>query len=529
MGICGGFNGSTLWALGRALYQRKCSSEPAERASAAKSPLCWPAEQDLGAVAAVERARAGLARGAPGRRRRFLPRSPPRQPIRPAAGRSALAAGGADGPLAGLRLPLLVVVEKILGPEEPLPEQWPVAGTTGYDFLTPSTACSSIRPGLAETGRDLQPLHRPAARLPRGRLPVEAADPADVDGQRAAAAGPPAEPHLASGTAARATSRSTRCGLRCARSWPAFPSTAPTSGDGDVSERDRQFVCRAAAQAKRRNPAVDAAVFDFVRDVLLLEQPPDLDEAGRRERELFVGRFQQVTSPVMAKGIEDTAFYRYLPLLSLNEVGGDPARGAATRRTNSTARTWPGRPAGPARCWPPPRTIPSAAKTCGRRINVLSEIPHLWRTAVNRWARLNRRHRREVDGQPAPSRNDEYLFYQTLVGVWPLAPPDDEGRARAWPHRMQAYMEKATREAKVHTSWINPDAEYDAAVRDFVAAALDDQPKNRFLDEFRRFHQQVVDWGLYTRLVPSAPEADLAGRARHLPGPGALGLQPGGP
>ena len=125
-----------------------------------------------------------------------------------------------------------------------------------------------------------------------------------------------------------------------------FPVYRTYIREGYVSERDRQVVCRAVAQAKRRNPATNAAVFDFIRDVLLLEAPPELDEAGRRERELFVGRFQQVTSPVMAKGIEDTAFYRYFPLASLNEVGGDPARGADRRSKNSIARIWPGRPPG---------------------------------------------------------------------------------------------------------------------------------------------------------------------------------------
>ena len=95
---------------------------------------------------------------------------------------------------------------------------------------------------------------------------------------------------------------------------------------------------------------------------------------------------------------------------------------------------------------------------------------------MNRWARLNRRHRREVDGQPAPSRNDEYLFYQSLVGVWPLEPRGGKDLEELI-GRMQAYMEKATREAKVYTSWINPDSEYEAAVREFVAAALDDHPR----------------------------------------------------
>ena len=252
------------------------------------------------------------------------------------------------------------------------------------------------------------------------------------------------------------------------------------------------------AQAKRRNPATNAAVFDFIRDVLLLERPPDLDEAGRHERELFVGRVQQVTSPVMAKGIEDTAFYRYFPLASLNEVGGDPIRGATSieefHRHNLARQA----------AWPQSLICTTTHDTkrsedARARISVLSEIPHLWRKAVNRWARLNRRHHREVDGQPAPSRNDEYLFYQSLVGVWPLTPPQGKD-LRELAARMAAYMEKATREAKVHTSWINPDSEYDAAIREFVAAVLDDHPKNRFLAEFRRFHEQVVNWGLYSAL-----------------------------
>ena len=277
-----------------------------------------------------------------------------------------------------------------------------------------------------------------------------------------------------------------------------FPVYRTYIVEGNVSERDRQFIGRAVAQAKRRNPAIDAAVFDFIRGVLLRESPPEMDEAGRRERELFVGRFQQVTSPVMAKGIEDTAFYRYFPLASLNEVGGDPLRGATTieefhRQNVARQAQWP-------------RSLVSTtthdtkrSEDVRARISVLAEIPRAWRKAVNRWARLNRRHRREVDGQPAPSRNDEYLFYQTLVGIWPLVSPagkDLVGLA----DRLRAYMEKATHEAKVHTSWVNPDSEYDAAVREFVSAALAEHPKNRFLAEFDRFHQQVVNWGLYNAL-----------------------------
>ncbi len=277
-----------------------------------------------------------------------------------------------------------------------------------------------------------------------------------------------------------------------------FPVYRTYIHEGHVSERDRQFVGRAVAQAKRRNPNVNAAVFDFIRDVLLLQLPPPLDEADRQERELFVGRFQQATSPVMAKGIEDTAFYRYFPLASLNEVGGGPARGPTAledfhRQNLDRQARWP-------------RSLLASSthdvkrsEDTRARINVLSEVPHRWRTALNRWARLNRRHRREVDGLPAPSRNDEYLFYQSLLGVWPLSEPDRDASLQLT-QRMQAYMEKATREAKVNTNWINPNSSYDTAVREFIAAVLAVQAKNRFLGEFRRFHEQVVNWGLYSSL-----------------------------
>ena len=239
-------------------------------------------------------------------------------------------------------------------------------------------------------------------------------------------------------------------------------------------------------------------MFDFIRDVLLLEVPPHADESTRRERELFVGRFQQVTSPVMAKGIEDTAFYRYFPLASLNEVGGDPVEGP------TTVQEFHARNLARQAQWPRSLIATSTHDTkrsedARARINVLSEIPHQWRAAVNRWARINRRHHREADGQRAPSRNDEYLFYQSLIGVWPLEPPEGQTLADL-AARMSAYMEKATHEAKVHTSWISPDPEYDTGVREFVAAVLDPNPKNRFLAEFRRFHDQVVGWGLYNAL-----------------------------
>jgi (1->4)-alpha-D-glucan 1-alpha-D-glucosylmutase len=396
-----------------------------------------------------------------------------------------------------LALPLYVVVEKILAVDEPLPEQWLLAGTTGYDFLNAAGGLFVDPSGLAELANiysrfiDRRLDFREVAQQSK-LLIFHAAMSSDLQ-LLAHRLSRISERHRRSRDF---TLNTLRIALR--EILACFPVYRTYIREGCVSERDRRVICRAAAQAKRRNPATNAAVFDFIRDVLLLECPPELDEAGRHERELFVGRVQQATSPVMAKGVEDTAFYRYFPLASLNEVGGDPVRGVTTseefHRHNLARQA----------AWPQALVCTTThdskrSEDVRARIGVLSEIPPMWRKAVNRWARLNRRHHRQVDGQPAPSRSDEYLFYQTLVGVWPLVAADGKD-LRPLAARMRAYMEKATREAKIHTSWISPDAEYDAATAEFVAAVLDDHPKNRFLAELRRFHEQIVNWGLYGAL-----------------------------
>lgn len=395
------------------------------------------------------------------------------------------------------RPPLYVVVEKILSIEEPLPREWPVAGTTGYDFLNYVNGLFVESSGLAELVKTYNRFMHERADF---RSMVYASKMLIVRVSMAS------ELTLLAHQLNRLTERHrwsrdfTLNSLRVAvrEILGNFPVYRTYISAEEVPDRDRQFVHRAVAQAKRHNPAMDASVFDFVRDVLFLKRPPDLDESGIRERALFIGRFQQVTSPVMAKGVEDTAFYRYYPLTSLNEVGGDPARGAVTvqdfhRENADRHHTRPGS------LLATTTHDTKRSEDVRARIDVLSEIPQLWRRAVNRWARLNRSQRRETEGQPAPSRNDEYLFYQALVGVWPLEPPD-QPTFQQLVERLQGYMDKASHEAKVHTSWVNPSPEYDAAVREFVAGVLHNQPKNRFLRDFQAFHDQIVHWGLYTAL-----------------------------
>jgi (1->4)-alpha-D-glucan 1-alpha-D-glucosylmutase len=255
---------------------------------------------------------------------------------------------------------------------------------------------------------------------------------------------------------------------------------------------------------------MERSIFDFVRDVLLPVRPgaapptgapppryPASDEEGYERRLDFSMKLQQYTAPVQAKGIEDTAFYRHTLLLSLNEVGGDPDRFGRTpadfhqMNVHRLAR------------WPFGLNATATHDTklgedVRTRIDALSEMPEDWRKAVWRWRRLNAKHRRIVDGEPAPDRTDEYRFYQVLVGSWPafssaepVASLPDQYLAR-----VREYMTKATKEAKEHTSWINDNREYDEAVTAFVTGVLTGPGAHRFLAEFAPFQQRVASLGM---------------------------------
>ena len=280
--------------------------------------------------------------------------------------------------------------------------------------------------------------------------------------------------------------------------------------DGQAAgERDRQHVEQAVAAAKRQSPTASPSVFDFIGDLLC--RTGELD---------FVRRFQQLTGPVTAKGVEDTAFYRYNRLLSLNEVGGTPDRFGTPvpefHRLNAERLAR----------WPHSLSATSThdskrSEDVRARINVLSELPHEWRARLRTWHRLNRRHRTLVDGEPAPDPNEEYFLYQTLVGAWPVEPVGDAEHA-AFSERIERYMHKALREAKVHASWVHPNPAYDAAVSRFIAAILDrsEPPRpspgrlrrligaivaepgvNPFLADFRPIQQRIAVAGTYNSLA----------------------------
>jgi len=389
-------------------------------------------------------------------------------------------------------LPLYVVVEKILGPDEPLPESWPTAGTSGYDFVNTLNGLFVVPQGWNEIVRSFQRFVRDDASYEQvmhdsKRLILRAAMSSELlmlahrlnrlsEQQR---------------RSRDLTLNMLRLAAQEVLAW--FPVYRVYPRKDGVSDRDRRFVDLAVAKARRQNPTFDPTAFDFVRNLLLLHHAPELPPEAILEREVLAGRFQQVTSPVMAKGVEDTAFYVWVPLASVNEVGGDPRRPTTTpAQFHAQNQERAGRLAGALLATSTHDT--KRSEDVRARLNVLSEIPRDWRSAVQRWSRLNRRRRREVDGEPAPSARDEYLYYQMLVGIWPLTPPDAAGRA-SLTERLQAYMEKATHEAKQRTSWINPNKAYDEAVGNFVSETLLGAPQNRFLAEVQEFCGRIGEAG----------------------------------
>jgi (1->4)-alpha-D-glucan 1-alpha-D-glucosylmutase len=229
------------------------------------------------------------------------------------------------------------------------------------------------------------------------------------------------------------------------------------------------------------------------------------------ERRQFAVKLQQVTGPVAAKGVEDTAFYRYYPLASLNEVGGDLA--AKPISTEEFHRWMRQRLAD----WP--HSLSATATHDSKRgedfrarLNVLSEIPRQWIDAFDRWQEMNSGSQREIDGEMAPDANEQYLLYQTLVGTWPVEPMSTADRER-YCHRIVQYMHKALREAKIHISWINPSEAYEAAARDFVRDLLG-QNGAPFQAELSQFVRNIAGSGFVNSLaqvllkltVPGVPD-----------------------
>jgi (1->4)-alpha-D-glucan 1-alpha-D-glucosylmutase len=214
-------------------------------------------------------------------------------------------------------------------------------------------------------------------------------------------------------------------------------------------------------------------------------------------------RFQQYTAPVQAKGVEDTAFYRHHVLLSLNEVGGDPGRFGRSvndfhRANERRRRHWPGEMLATT------THDTKRSEDARARIDVISEIPDTWASAVARWRRVNAPNRTRLSTGQAPDRNDEYLFYQALLGAWPMGragEPIEPGAPAEFVSRLRAYMFKAIKEAKLHTSWITPNRDYEAAVDAFVGRTLSGATAPAFLGSFVPFVRQLAGAGMVNSLA----------------------------
>jgi (1->4)-alpha-D-glucan 1-alpha-D-glucosylmutase len=401
--------------------------------------------------------------------------------------------------------PCYVVVEKILASEERLPETWLVDGTSGYDFLP-------LLNGIFIDPQGERPCTETYNRFTK--TAVKFADVVYDSKKLIMQVALSSELNVLAHQLDRLTENDRhsrdftlnllRHALReIIACFPVYRTYITHAG---VSTTDRAVIEQAVARAKRRNPATDASVFDFVRDALLLSIPKVSGDEVRLSYLTFVMKFQQYTGPVMAKGLEDTAFYRYHRLVSLNEVGGTPDRFGTSllqfhQRNQERLRHWPH------------SLLATSTHDTKRsedvraRINVLSAIPLAWRTAVNRWSKRNKKKKTMVDGQLAPDLPEEYLFYQTLLGTWPLTELNDDTR-QVLSQRLQAYLHKATKEAKVHTSWLNPHQAYDEAVQRFVHAVLEDSV---FLREFTPFAETVAVYGMYNSLAQTLLKLTVPG------------------
>jgi len=380
-----------------------------------------------------------------------------------------------------------VVVEKILGRDEDLPEGWPVAGATGYEFadlvdglfVDPAGVERVERSHAAVTGRPAgQGFEDVAARCQRLVLDQLFAG----EGRTLAA-------HLhALGLEDRhgrdLTEDELRTALAEVMAWmPVYRTYAVRP---PVSDPDRRIVERTVREAVRRLPDRYRRAVEFVRRVLLLDvggnpEWTDVDSWIR-----FVMRWQRLTGPVTAKGVEDTAMYRWDGLLSRSDVGAQPSRPAVPveefhRRMRERQRRWPGSlNAGSTH-------DSKRSEDVRARLDVLSEIPDEWAMGVQRWRRLNRRLRRRVRGRDVPDPAFELHLYQSLVGAWPLDPPE----RREFTGRMQEYAVKAAREAKLWTSWLAPDAAYERAIRGWLRATLA-PPNDRFRRDLEAFAERVA-------------------------------------
>jgi len=386
-----------------------------------------------------------------------------------------------------------ITVEKILELEEDLPSGWPVQGTSGYDFLNYVNGifCKT------ESEKQFSDIYRIFSNsetsyeqlfIEKKQLIVEKNLAGDVDNLAQILKRIAGQSRLGIDFTMNGLKR-TLSEVLCL--FPVYRTYV--NGDG-ISEDDRIYIKEALEEARGRVPLL-LNELNYIEKLLLLEWEEGLTEEQKALRLHFVMRFQQLSGPLMAKGIEDTLFYLYNRYLALNEVGGNPGKFGITldefhevnqkqsalwlHKMNATAThdTKRGEDVRP-------------------RLHVLSEIPDEWEKQVITWIQLNRSKKNELRGRAVPVPNDEYFFYQTLLGSYPF----DESENESFIGRVKDYMLKSVREAKLHTAWLRPDSDYEEGFLAFVEKVLEPSDSNEFMKEFLPFQKWVAGYGIFNSL-----------------------------
>jgi (1->4)-alpha-D-glucan 1-alpha-D-glucosylmutase len=398
---------------------------------------------------------------------------------------------------AGVR-PLYVVAEKILSEGETIPPDWAVDGTTGYDFLNAVNGLFIDADGRDELDRIYRSFTGTATAYDSlvssaKKMTMLVSMASEINALAHQLDSIAEHNRRCRDFTLNSLTFALREVIACLPVYRTY-----LTGPNGVVEQDRQVVEKAVAEAKRRNPRTAAAIFDFVADAVLLRRAQDFPEEDRPRLVDWALKFQQLTGPVMAKSVEDTVFYTYNRLVSLNEVGGSPDQ------YGISVAAFHDRNAERLKRWPHSLLATSTHDTkrsedVRARLNALSEMLEEWQAALARWGCINAPQKVVIEGQAAPDSNDEYLLYQTLLGAWPDEPPDRDALVQ-FRNRIAQYMLKAIKEAKVHTSWINPNEEYDTAVKRFVEQLLPESGHSAFLSDLVTLQRRVAFFGRFNSL-----------------------------
>jgi (1->4)-alpha-D-glucan 1-alpha-D-glucosylmutase len=392
-----------------------------------------------------------------------------------------------------------IVVEKILTDDESLPQDWPVQGTTGYDFLNCVNGLfvnQSNKDAFDRVYREFTGCQDNIRTIVYGAK------------KRTVLSSFPAGLKFLTNQLKRIAEHAgfqqfmfDKLRDALVEVVAAFPvyRTYVTEETNELNAAEKKYVDEAIADASARASPSDRGPLRFIHELLLLHMPEKL---GSSEKDLcreFVMRFQQLTGPIMAKGLEDTTFYNFNRLISLNEVGGNPDSFGNSvdefhRHNQEKSAQWPH------------SLLATATHDTKRgedvraRINVLSELPDEWQGALSRWCELNAAKKTVVNGQPAPVPNDECFFYQTLLGAWPAEEPVPR-QLQSLRERLVVCMLKSIKETKTHTSWLNPNPEYEQATKNFVEQVLPESSSNAFLNDFKPFQRKIAFFGRLNSLA----------------------------